>query len=259
MKPMIFEFGPIVIRWYGVMMALTILTSIVFAARWGPRFGIDRAFIDRITFWLAIVLFAGARLGYVVSHPAEFRDPLEIFRLWHGGLTSHGAIAAGLLYGYLVSRRSGVSFWSLADTIAWTIPLGNIFVRFGNFMNGELYGDPTTLPWGIVFPTVPDVPRHPLQVYEMVLAAIILVVAWRVARRRAFPGQVWWVIVVLTSIGRLFFDALRSEEHDILGLIAYGQVAAVILLVVGVWFLWRRPTQRLNDHPPATSPEAAPR
>src|SRR3990172_7385761 len=208
MNPVIFEFGPIVVRWYGVMMALTILTSIVFATRWGPRFGMERAFIDRITFWLAIVLFAGARVGYVVSHPWEFRDPLEIFRLWHGGLTSHGAIAAGLLYGYLLARRAGVSFWSLADTIAWAIPLGNIF------------------------PPVPDAPRHPLQLYEMILAVIVLVIAWQVARRRAFPGQVWWMIVVLTSSGRIFLDALRSEEHDILGIIAYGQIAAVILLVV---------------------------
>src|SRR4030067_3043070 len=107
MNPVIFELGPIVVRWYGVMMALTILTSIVFATRWGPRFGIDRAFIDRITFWLAIVLFTGARMGYVVSHPGEFRDPLEIFRLWHGGLTSHGALAPRLLYRDLLARRAG--------------------------------------------------------------------------------------------------------------------------------------------------------
>ncbi len=259
MKPMIFEFGPIVIRWYGVMMALTILTSIVFAARWGPRFGIDRAFIDRITFWLAIVLFAGARLGYVVSHPSEFRDPLEIFRLWHGGLSSHGAVAAGLLYAYLLARRTGVSLWSLADACAWAVPITGIFVRFGNFMNGELYGDPTTLPWGIRFPTRPDAPRHPLQLYEMILSGLILLAAWRVARRRAFPGQVWWVAIGLSSVVRILLDALRSEEQDILGMIAYGQVAAAILLVVGVWFLWRRPTQRLSAPPPETSPEAAPR
>src|SRR3970282_1942423 len=105
MNPVIFAFGPIVVRWYGVMMALTILTSIVFATRWGPRLGIDRTFIHRITLCLAIVLFAGARVGYVVSRPWEFRDPLEIFRLWHGGLTSHGDIAARLLYGYVMARR----------------------------------------------------------------------------------------------------------------------------------------------------------
>ncbi|MDR7426229.1 MAG: prolipoprotein diacylglyceryl transferase [Armatimonadota bacterium] len=250
MNPVLFQAGPLVVRWYGVMMALTILASILFALRWGPRFGIAREFIDRITFPLALVLFAGARLGYVVSHPGEFADPLEVFRLWHGGLTSHGAIAAGLLYGYLVARRGGVSYWSLADTVVWAIPLGNIFVRFGNFMNGELYGDPTALPWGVLFPTAPDAPRHPLQLYEMALAVVILWAAWRVARRRAFPGQVWWVVVVLTSAGRILLDALRSEEHVILGTLAYGQVAAAILLLAGVWFLWRRPRSSPPQPPP---------
>ena len=240
MNPVIFEVGPLVVRWYGLMMALTILTTIVAATRWGPRLGVDRGLIDRMTFGLAVILFAGARLGYVASHPGEFRDPLEILRIWHGGLTSHGAIAAGLLYGYLVSRRAGVPLWSLADTFAWAIPLGNVFVRFGNFMNGELYGDRTTLPWGVLFPTAPDAPRHPLQLYEMVFAAVILAVAWRIARRRAFPGQVWWVIVVLTSSGRIFLDTLRSEEHVLGGAIAYGQIPAGMLLMIGVWFLWSR-------------------
>src|SRR3989304_8862216 len=115
MNPLIFELGPLVLRWYGVEAALPTLTSIVFATRWGPRFGIERAFIDRITFWLAIVLFAGARVGYVVSHPWEFRDPLEIFRLWHGGPTPPGAIAPGPLYGYIVARRTGAAVWALAD------------------------------------------------------------------------------------------------------------------------------------------------
>jgi phosphatidylglycerol:prolipoprotein diacylglycerol transferase len=240
MNPVIVEVGPLVIRWYGVMMALTILVSIAFAARWGPRFGVDRALIDRTTVWLAVTLFAGARLGYVVSHPAEFADPLEVLRLWHGGLTSHGAIVAGLAFIYVAARRARLPFWSLADTMAWAIPVGNIFVRFGNFMNGELYGDPTTLPWGVVFPTAPGLPRHPLQLYEMLLAAVILLAAWRVARRRAFPGQVWWVIVVLTSAGRILLDALRGEEHVLWGVIAYGQIPAAILLVIGVWFLWAR-------------------
>ncbi len=257
MNPVLFQAGPLVVRWYGVMMALTILTSLAFALRWGPRFGIAREFIDRITFWLTLVLFAGARLGYVLSHPGEFSDLLEIFRLWRGGLTSHGAIAAGLLYGYLVARRGDVPYWSLADTVAWTIPLGNIFVRFGNFMNGELYGDPTALPWGVVFPTAPGAPRHPLQLYEMALAGMVLAAAWRVARRRAFPGQVWWVVVVLTSAGRILLDALRSEEHVILGTLAYGQVAAAVLLLAGMWFLRRRPG-RLPAAPPPAGADPAP-
>jgi phosphatidylglycerol:prolipoprotein diacylglycerol transferase len=239
MDPVIVQIGPFVLRWYGVMMALTILTGIAFALRWAPRFGIDRAYMDRITVGLVIVLFAGARLGYIVSHPAEFRDPLEALRVWHGGLTSHGAIVAGLAYGYVLSRRSGVSWWSLADAAVWAIPLGNVFVRIGNFMNGELYGDPTTLPWGVRFPIAPEAPRHPLQLYEIGFALVILWIAWRVARRRAFAGQVWWTVVTLTSLGRIFLDTLRSEEHALWGTLAYGQVAAFIFLAAGVWFLRR--------------------
>ena len=240
MDPVLFQIGPVVVRWYGLMMALTIVTSLWAAARWGPRFGVSRAQIDRIAFWLIILLFAGARLAYVLSHPGEFRQPLEILRVWHGGLSSHGAIVAGLLYVWAMARRTGIPIWSLADTFAWPIPLGNVFVRIGNFMNGELYGDPTTLPWGVQFPGAAGGPRHPLQIYEMLLAAIILLAAWRVAGRRAFPGQVWWVIVVLTSLGRVAFDALRSEDHVLWGLFAYGQVAAVALLVIGLWFLLAR-------------------
>ncbi len=264
MNPVIVQVGPFIIRWYGVMMALTILASIWFANRWAPHFGVDRVLLDRIALWLVITIFVGARLGYVLSHLLEFRDPLEILRVWHGGLSSHGAIVAGLLFVYAVARRTGVSMWSLADIAAWAIPLGNIFVRFGNFMNGELYGDPTTLPWGITFPDV-DEPRHPLQFYEMIFAVVILLVALRVSRRRAYPGQVWWVIVVLTSVGRIFLDALRSDDHVLWGTFAYGQVAAVVLAAVGLWFLWRRPTAAERAAappavapPPSTAPAGSP-
>ena len=128
MDPVLFQIGPFVVRWYGVMMAATIVTSLWAAARWGPRFGVDRPQIDRMVFWLIILLFVGARLAYVLSHLTEFTDPLEILRIWHGGLSSHGAIAAGLLSVWAVARRSGISVWSLADTFAWAIPLGNVFV-----------------------------------------------------------------------------------------------------------------------------------
>lgn len=238
MDPTIIDFGPITIRWYGVMMALTILVSIWLASYWGPRFGVPRYLTDGITFWLVIVLFAGARAGYVISHPQEFRDPIDILRVWQGGLSSHGAIAAGLLFVFLVSRKVGISMWTLADTFAWPIPVGNIFVRFGNFMNGELYGDPTSLPWSVRFPTAPESPRHPLQLYEMALASLILILGWRVARRRAFPGQVWWTILVATSVGRIVLDLLRSEDR-VWGIVTYGMVPAVILIIVGVGFILR--------------------
>lgn len=238
MDPVIVQLGPLAIRWYGVMLASTIAAGIVVAYRIGPRFGVSVAVLDKTIVAFVVSALAGARLGYVLSHPAEFGNLVEIIRVDHGGLTSHGAIAAGLLYLAWAARRHGVSVWSLADTFGWAIPIGNILVRFGNFANGELYGDPTTLPWGVRFPTAPDLPRHPLQIYEMIFAAIILLAARKIALNRRFEGQVFWTIVVATSIGRLFLDALRGDVRAV-GFLTLGQIPAVLLIAWGAWALLR--------------------
>lgn len=247
MNPVLVQLGPLTIRWYGVMMAITILAGVAMAYRYGPRFGIPRAELDRLAAPFVLTAFVGARLGYVVSHPAEFSNPLEIVRVYHGGLTSHGAIAGGLIALWWFARRRGLSLWDLADTAAWAIPLGNVFVRFGNFMNGELYGDVTTLPWAVTFPGVPG-PRHPLQIYEMIFALIILAVAIPLGRRRRFSGQIFWTVVVLTSVGRIFLDLLRSEER-VFWVITFGQIPAALLVAVGFWVLATRKSPQSSQSP----------
>ncbi len=236
--PVIIQIGSLAIRWYGVMLATTIVVSVIVAGRYAARFGVPPAVLDRLVFGFTVAALVGARLGYVVSHPSEYRNLVEIIRIDHGGLTSHGAIVAGLLYLVWAARRHGISVWTLADLFGWPIPIGNVFVRFGNFANGELYGDPTTLPWGVRFPTAPDVPRHPLQIYEMLLAGVILLGARRIAAWRRFEGQVFWFIIVATSLGRLVFDALRSEER-VVGVLTLGQIPALLLIAWGAVALLR--------------------
>lgn len=238
MDPVLIEIGPFVIRWYGIMMALMILLAVVMAYRYGPRFGVPPQELDRLTIPFIIIAVIGARVGYVLSHPAEFAHPVEILRIDRGGLTSHGAIAGALILLWVTSRRRNLSFWSLADTTAWAVPLGNVFVRFGNFMNGELYGDITRLPWTVTFPGVPG-PRHPLQIYEMILGLIVLLIAMRVANRRRFPGELFWTVMILSSIGRIFLDLLRSEDR-VLWVLTLGHIPAIVLLFAGIWFLGRR-------------------
>lgn len=237
MDPVLVHIGPIVIRWYGVMMAATILTALWVASRVGPLVGVGREQVDRIAVPFILLAFAGARIGYVISHPAEFAHPLEILRLDHGGLTSHGAIAGGLIALWWGVRRTGVRLWDFADATVWVIPLGNVFVRFGNFMNGELYGDRTTLPWAVTFPGIAGA-RHPLQLYEMLLALVILAVTLPLVKRRAFSGQLFWTIVVLTSLGRIALDLLRSEDR-VWGALTLGQIPAALLVVVGLGVLLR--------------------
>lgn len=216
-------------------MAITVLTGVAMALRIGPRLGIPSREIDRLALPFVLLAFIGARLGYVISHPAEFTSPVEILRVYHGGLTSHGAIAGGFVTLWWASLRRGLPLWSLADAAIWAVPLGNIFVRFGNFMNGELYGDVTALPWAVTFPGVPG-PRHPLQIYEMVFAGIILALTLPLVRRRRFPSQVFWTVITLTSAGRIVLDLLRSEDR-VFGVITLGQIPAAILIVIGIFFL----------------------
>jgi phosphatidylglycerol:prolipoprotein diacylglycerol transferase len=237
MDPVLVQLGPLTIRWYGVLLAATIGLSIVVAYRLGPRLGVPAAVVDRTAVTCAVVALVGARIGYVVSHPGQFSTLLDVLRVDQGGLSSHGALAAGLLYVAWAARRAGIAVWAFADAFVWAIPIGNVLVRIGNFINGELYGDPTSLPWGVRFATAPDAPRHPLQLYEAALAVAILLYARRVAAHRRFEGQVFWTIIVATSLGRLAFDALRSDAR-VLGPLALGQVPALILVAWGAWALW---------------------
>ena len=243
--PVIIQFGGVALRWYGVMLATTIFVSVIVASRYARRFGVPSAVLDQTVFGFTVAALVGARLGYVVSHPSEFRNLVEIIRIDHGGLTSHGAIAAGLLYLAWAARRHRISVWALADLFGWSIPIGNVFVRFGNFANGELYGDPTALPWGVRFPTAPDGPRHPLQIYEMLLAGVILLGTRRIAAGRRLEGQVFWFIIVATSLGRMVFDAMRSDAKAV-GMLTLGQIPALLLIAWGAVVLLRggRPAPR---------------
>ncbi|MDQ7818984.1 MAG: prolipoprotein diacylglyceryl transferase [Armatimonadota bacterium] len=238
MDPVLVQWGPVVIRWYGVMMAVTIVLAVGAALRAGPRVGIPAEEIDRLAVPAIVLAFLGARLGYVLSHPSQFGSLVEVLRVDRGGLTSHGALAGGALGLWWAARRRGLDFWSLADAVVWAVPLGNIFVRLGNFINGELYGDPTTLPWGVTFPGVPQ-PRHPLQIYEMIWAAAILTLTWPRLGRRRFPGELFWTVIVLTSAGRIVWDLLRSHDR-VVWVITLGHIPAAALLGAGVWYLTSR-------------------
>jgi len=246
MHPVLFKIGPFVLRWYGAMMGLALFCSIPITAHFGELFGIARSLIvDSLALPFLATLLVGARIGYVVSHPQDFlSDPLAIIRPPYAGLASHGAIAFGLAFLALWCPRHRVPIWRMTDAMAPGILFAITLVRWGNFMNGELFGDPTTLPWGIVFPGVPGGPRHPVQLYEMIGTALIL--AWVVgaAGRRPFDGYLFWSAITASSVLRFLLDLLRSEDRTIV-FFTWGQMAALVLIGWGASFLrTRRGTAR---------------
>ena len=231
--------GPLLLRWYGAMMGLALFVSIPVTARFGALFGIERRLIvDSLALPFLTSLLVGARAGYAVSHPQDFvGDPLAIIRPPYAGLASHGAIAVGLAFLAVWCPRHRVPMWRLTDAMMPAILLAIMLVRWGNFMNGELYGDPTTLPWGIVFPGVPGGPRQPLQLYEIAGTALILGWVLRAAGRRPFDGYLFWSGIIASSALRFMLDLLRSEDRTVIFL-TWGQMAALGLIVWGSWFLW---------------------
>ena len=238
MHPVLLRLGPFLLRWYGAMMALAMILAVALTARFGEVVGIARSLIvDSLAFPFLVTLLVGARVGYVVSHPQEFLgDPLAIIRPPYAGLASHGAIAFGLAFLALWCRRHRVPVWRLTDAMAPAILVAIILVRWGNFMNGELYGDPTTLPWGVVFPGVPGGPRHPLQLYEMAGTALILAWIVRAVGRRPYDGWVFWSAMIASSTLRILLDLLRSADRTA-AFLTWGQMAALVLIIWGGWFL----------------------
>lgn len=238
MHPVLFEVGPLTVRWYGVMMGLALFLSIPITAHFAVRFGIDRAVVDAIAVPFLAVLVVGARAGYVISHLSEFAGrPLAAVLPPYAGLASHGSIAAGLVFLAWWCPRHRVPVWRLLDAMAPAVLVAIVLVRWGNFMNGELFGAPTSLPWGVAVPGLPGGPRHPLPLYEIAGTLAILAGVLAAARRRPFDGAVWWSAIIASSVLRFLLDFLRPEDRTPLFL-TLGQIAAVVLLGWGIWFLW---------------------
>lgn len=239
MHPILAHFGVFTLRWYGVMMGLALFLSVPITAHFGERFGISRTLItEHLAVPFLASLLVGARLAYVLSHPGEFvHDPLAAVLPPYAGLASHGSIAAGLLFLWWWCGRRGLPIWRVLDAMAPAVLVAIILVRWGNFMNGELFGDPTSLPWGIAVPGVPGGPRHPLPLYEMAGTAAIL--AWILgrARHRAFDGALFWSAIVASSVLRVLLDLLRSDDRTVV-VLTLGQMAALVLIAWGTWFLW---------------------
>ncbi|OPY67700.1 MAG: Prolipoprotein diacylglyceryl transferase [Syntrophorhabdaceae bacterium PtaU1.Bin034] len=240
--PEIFRIGPLAVRWYGMMYVLGFASSyfLVLYQLKKKAIGITKAQIDDIYFYLVLGLLAGARLGYVVFYnlPFYLTHPWEIFVLWHGGMSFHGGAIGTFVLGYWAMKRRGIPFLRMADLIIPTAPLGLFFGRMGNFINGELYGKPTTVPWGMVFPGSGNVPRHPSQLYEAALEGLLLfAILWIYKDRKKREGEVFAVFLICYAIFRTFCEFFREPDVQvgyILGFLTMGQLLSLVMLAIGV-------------------------
>lgn len=245
MHPVLFKFGPITIRYYGLMYVIAFFVGIFLLKKEVKRKEIALTDDDILNFALWGYLFGiiGARTYYIIFNWNYYgMYPKEIPAIWHGGLAIHGGLLGGLLAGYLFTKKKGVSFLLLADAVAPSIILGQAFGRFGNFMNGDAHGVPTKLPWGIVFPETSiagsqfgPVPLHPTMLYEMILNLCIFLFLWKIRKRNFHDGFLFCLYLIFYSIGRFFVCFFRADAL-VLGPLRTAQVVSV-LLVFGLGYL----------------------
>lgn len=239
--PIIVRIGPFAIRWYGVMYLLGFAASYLLVRYQvkKKKLEITMDAIDSLYSWLVIGLIVGARIGYVVFYNPVFylHHPLEIFAVWHGGMSFHGGLVGSVIAGLLFCRKYGFDFWQLADLIIVTAPIGLGLGRLGNFINGELYGRVTDVPWAMVFPSGGPLPRHPSQLYEFLLEGVALfTILWTLKDRNLRRGTLTAVFLILYGVFRFFVEFFREPDRQ-LGFIAgpftMGQILSVATIIGG--------------------------
>jgi len=239
-SPEIVRIGPFTIKWYGVLLATAFLTGIYSALFLGRKFGLDQEKLGNLLLPLAVTLLVGGRLGHVVTRLSYYSaNPLAVFKVNEGGMGSHGAILLSLFAGYFLVKRQGLAYWQVADVTAPGIAIGHVFVRLGNFINGELYGPPTDLPWGVRFPGT-LLPHHPSQLYEALAALVLLPLIFVWSGNRKFPGQVFLRALLAMSAIRFLVDFLRQNTTLIGPLILTQWLALALILFTSVLLVWFR-------------------
>jgi phosphatidylglycerol:prolipoprotein diacylglycerol transferase len=249
--PTIVSVGPLAIRWYSLMYVVGYVLGyrLVLKRMESGRSSLTRADLDNLIWYLVVGMLVGARLIYVTVYGrGEYAaHPLEVFALWQGGLSFHGAILGMTVAIILFARRFGFPVLAITDVVALCGTPGLFFGRIGNFINGELYGRPTSVPWAMIFPSDPlHVPRHPSQLYEAFAEGLILSgLLWWVdgfARKRGYdrPGLITALFLVGYAVIRFSLEFTRAPDAQlglVVGPLSMGQLLSLIMLLVGVGLL----------------------
>ncbi len=247
--PVAFRVGPLAVHWYGLMYLFG------FAAGWWlgrvrarrPSSGWQAAQVDDLLFYAAIGIVVGGRLGYILFYglPQYIDAPLDALKVWQGGMSFHGGLLGVLVAVWLYARKHGRSFFQVTDFIAPLVPLGLGAGRIGNYINGELWGKVSDLPWATVFHSTQagPLPRHPSQLYQAFLEGLVLfVILWLYSRKPRPTMAVSGMFLFCYGIFRFLIEFVREPDAHLgylaFGWLTMGQLLTVPMVVLGLLFVW---------------------
>jgi phosphatidylglycerol:prolipoprotein diacylglycerol transferase len=250
------HWGNFGIRYYGLGYVLGFLVAgwlLIRYARAG-RSPLAPEKVGDLMVWLVAGVMIGGRVGSFVLYDSAkfFADPVSFFRVWEGGMASHGGFAGVALVIWWFARTEKISFFQLSDLIASVTPPGLFFVRVANFINGELWGKPTTVSWAVIFPRAADpgtptrlmFPRHPSQLYEAALEGLVLLAfaQWRFWRSdvvRTQPGRLAGEFLIAYAIVRAIGEIFREPDASLIFGVSRGTFYSIFLVAGGLAFIWR--------------------
>ena len=250
--PVAVEIGPLSIRWYALAYVVGLLLGWQYVRYLAGRCidGLTRKHADDLLVWGTLGVVAGGRLGYVLFYQPDYylAHPAQILLIWQGGMSFHGGALGVIVVAILYSRAKRIGLLPIADAICAQVPIGLFLGRVANFINGELYGRPSEVPWAMVFPGGGPTPRHPSQLYEAVLEGLVLfallAAAAHVRRLAQRPGTIAGLFYAGYGVARIICELFREPDAFlgfILPGITLGQILSLPMIVLGLFLILRIP------------------
>lgn len=251
-NPIAFQIGPLAVHWYGLMYMMAFLQYLFLGQLRVKQSqmqaqGFKGQDIEDLLFYAVLGVILGGRLGYCLFYMPSyyFANPLDIFKVWQGGMAFHGGFLGVLIALAWFAKKRGLEFFTVADMIAPLVPFGLAFGRIGNFINGELWGRPTNTNWGMIFPQAGDqVLRHPSQLYQFAGEGVLLgVILWLYAKHPREIGQTSGVFALGYGIFRFIVEYSREPDRFIGTLsfgLSMGQWLSLPMILLGAYFLFRK-------------------
>ena len=255
--PIAFSIGPVAVHWYGIAYVVGIMLGWHYAKRMVARpelwpngtSPMTAEKLDDFLVWVAAGIILGGRIGYILFYDmgAVIENPIRAIQIWNGGMSFHGGLIGTTLAMIFFARRNAIPVWSLFDIISAVVPIGLFFGRIANFINAELWGRLSSMPWAVVFPTGGPFARHPSQLYEAALEGLLLltVLAVMIYRRHALkvPGLVCGIFVTGYGLSRIFVEFFREPDAQLGyllgGTATMGQLLSLPMILLGLVFILR--------------------
>ena len=243
--PEIFRFGSFAVRWYGLLFASAFLCGYYIMGLFLKKEKLPLPLRDSLLTHMFLGTVLGARLGHCLFYePAYYLShPLEILKIWEGGLASHGAAIGNLIALYLFAKHHKISYFWVLDRVVIPTALAGAFIRTGNLMNSEIYGRPTELPWAFVFQRIGETaPRHPTQIYEAICCLIIFsFLLWYYYKHNGKPkeGIIFSLFLIMLFSARFFIEFLKEVQVDFEKTLSYdlGQLLSLPFIATGIIIL----------------------